>query len=213
MRCPSTWPRCARRPAPAWRIVGVFLGEQLVGGVALYETPIARGPRSSATARCCTTTASSWTCRRRSFTRIARRRCWRCWRRSSDTSPDMGYAHVLLHCDASVPDVRPFLAQGWQPSLSYTYVVPLADLADAMGARRPEPAAADQALREGGRHLPRRRRLRRPVPPAPADAPAQRRAAVPAGAGISALLRTECMRRGWRGSGMRSSRARSLRRS
>jgi hypothetical protein len=41
----------------------------------------------------------------------------------------LGYAHMLLHCDASVPDLRPFLAKGWQPSLSYTYVVPLDDLA------------------------------------------------------------------------------------
>ena len=36
---------------------------------------------------------------------------------------------MLLHCDVSVPDLRPFLAKGWQPSLSYTYVVPLVDLA------------------------------------------------------------------------------------
>ena len=42
---------------------------------------------------------------------------------------NMGYAHVLLHNDATLPDLRPFLAAGWQPSLSYTYIVPLDDLA------------------------------------------------------------------------------------
>jgi hypothetical protein len=40
----------------------------------------------------------------------------------------MGYAHLTLHCDASVTDVRPFLAQGWLAGVSYTYVVPLGDL-------------------------------------------------------------------------------------
>lgn len=41
----------------------------------------------------------------------------------------LGHALVLIHNDASVPDLRPFLARGWQPGLSYTYVVPLDDLA------------------------------------------------------------------------------------
>lgn len=35
------------------------------------------------------------------------------------------YAHVLLHNRSTVLDVRPFLARGWQESLSYTYVLPL----------------------------------------------------------------------------------------
>lgn len=37
------------------------------------------------------------------------------------------YAHVLLHNRSTVRDIRPFLAQGWKPGLSYTYVIPLAD--------------------------------------------------------------------------------------
>jgi hypothetical protein len=41
----------------------------------------------------------------------------------------LGHALVLIHNDASVQDLRPFLARGWQPGLSYTYVVPLDDLA------------------------------------------------------------------------------------
>jgi hypothetical protein len=41
-----------------------------------------------------------------------------------------GYAHVSLHNHASLTDLRPFLARGWDPSLSYTYVVSLADMAE-----------------------------------------------------------------------------------
>jgi hypothetical protein len=52
----------------------------------------------------------------------------------------LGYAHVLLHNDASLTDLRPFLAAGWTPSLSYTYVVRLEDL-DAQWER------VDQNLR------------------------------------------------------------------
>lgn len=37
------------------------------------------------------------------------------------------YAHVLLHNRSTVRDVRSFLVRGWQPRLSYTYVMPLAD--------------------------------------------------------------------------------------
>jgi hypothetical protein len=39
------------------------------------------------------------------------------------------YAYVQLHNRSSVTDVRPFLARGWQASVSYTYVVPLDDIA------------------------------------------------------------------------------------
>ena len=37
------------------------------------------------------------------------------------------YAHVLLHNRSTLLDVRPFLARGWRESLSYTYVLPLAN--------------------------------------------------------------------------------------
>ena len=39
-----------------------------------------------------------------------------------------GYGRVVLKNRSTVRDVRPFLMRGWQTWLSYTYVVPIADL-------------------------------------------------------------------------------------
>jgi lipid II:glycine glycyltransferase (peptidoglycan interpeptide bridge formation enzyme) len=44
------------------------------------------------------------------------------------TLADAGYAHVTLHNHASLTDLRSFLANGWEASLAYTYVVPLTDM-------------------------------------------------------------------------------------
>jgi hypothetical protein len=111
-----------------WRIVGAFLNDQLVGGVALYET------RSRAGTSVGNRTllyynglvldlpAKKFHSDRTSQMQVVLATLER-------KVAGMGYAHVLLHCDASLPDVRPFLAAGWQPGLSYTYVVPLTDLA------------------------------------------------------------------------------------
>jgi hypothetical protein len=38
------------------------------------------------------------------------------------------YGRLMLKSRSSVTDVRPFLASGWESSLSYSYVVPLTDL-------------------------------------------------------------------------------------
>jgi hypothetical protein len=112
----------------SFRIVGVFLNEQLVGGVPLYERRHRAGTivanrtllyyngivldlpakkfHSDRTAQLQSVVAALEQA-------VARR----------------GYAHIALHSDASLKDLRPFLARGWKSSLSYTYVVPLTDMA------------------------------------------------------------------------------------
>jgi len=115
-----------RATGASFRIVGVFLDGRLVGGVPLYER------------------------RARSGTYVANRlllyyngivlRLPEKKFPSDATSQELGvlqamaedlgrrpYVHLLLHNRSTVQDVRPFLAQGWQARLSYTYVVPLED--------------------------------------------------------------------------------------
>ena len=111
----------------SYRIIGVFLNDQLVGGVPLFER------------------------RQRTGTIVANRTLLYyngivldlpSRKFHSDETAQMqsvlaelerslatrGYAHVTLHNHASLTDLRPFLARGWQSSLSYTYVVSLTDM-------------------------------------------------------------------------------------
>lgn len=109
------------------RVLGAFLDGRLVGGVALYERR----------------TRAGWVVGNRTllyYNGIVLDLPPKKFH--SDASAQMvsvlaaleralvagGYAHVLLHNEASLTDLRPFLAQGWTPSLSYTYVVPLHEL-------------------------------------------------------------------------------------
>ncbi len=45
-----------------------------------------------------------------------------------------GYGHIALRCRSSITDVRVLLARGWTASLQYSYAVPLSDL-DLLWAR------------------------------------------------------------------------------
>jgi hypothetical protein len=47
----------------------------------------------------------------------------------ADTLGGLGYAKIILKGRHTVSDLRPFLARGWTSSPSYTYIVPLQDLA------------------------------------------------------------------------------------
>ena len=111
-----------------FRIVGVFLNDQLVGGAPLYER------------------------RERAGTVVANRTLLYYngivldlppKKFHSDRTAQMQsvlaalerslagrYAHVSLHNHSSLTDLRPFLARGWRASLSYTYVVSLTDMAE-----------------------------------------------------------------------------------
>jgi hypothetical protein len=111
-----------------YRIIGVFLNDQLVGGVPLYER------RQHAGTVVANRTLlyyngivldlpskkfhSDQTAQMQSVL-AALERCL----------AEAGYAHVTLHNDGSLTDLRPFLARGWQSSVSYTYVVSLTDMA------------------------------------------------------------------------------------
>jgi hypothetical protein len=112
-----------------YRIIGVFLNDQLVCGAPLYERRERAGtvvtnrtllyynsivldlpPRKF---------HSDLTAQMQSVLAALER-----------SLAGRGYAHVSLHNHASLTDLRPFLARGWDPSLSYTYVVSLADMAE-----------------------------------------------------------------------------------
>jgi hypothetical protein len=115
-----------RATGAKFRVVGAFLDGRLVGGVPLYERRARSGPYvanrlllyyngvvlklpekkypSDATAQELAVLEA--------------------------LALDLGrrpYVHIQLHNRATVQDIRPFLAAGWQPRLSYTYTIALAD--------------------------------------------------------------------------------------
>jgi hypothetical protein len=110
-----------------YRIIGVFLNDQLVGGAPLYE----RRERAGTVAANRTLLYyngivldlpprkfhSDRTAQMQSVLAALER-----------SLAGLRLAHVTLHNHASLTDLRPFLARGWHASLSYTYVVSLADM-------------------------------------------------------------------------------------
>jgi len=113
----------------SYRIVGVFLGDHLAGGVPLYERRARAGvyvanrlllyyngivlglpPKKFPSDRTAQALAALETLRKH----LAGR----------------GYVRLQLHNRSTLDELRPFLANGWQASLSYTYVVPLTRLAE-----------------------------------------------------------------------------------
>jgi Acetyltransferase (GNAT) domain len=111
-----------------FRILGVSHGGELAGGVALYE----RGSGLGSFVAPRTLLYCNGVVLRRYDTKYP----------SQQTSRDvaamtalagrleaMRYAYVNLRSLGSVTDVRPFLLRGWQAVPSYSYVVPLDDLA------------------------------------------------------------------------------------
>lgn len=113
----------------SFRIVGVFLDDHLVGGVPLYERRARAGvyvanrsllyyngivlqlpPRKFASDR---------TAQALSVLEALRR-----------DLEGRGYVRLQLHNRSTLNELRPFLANGWEASLSYTYVVSLRSLAD-----------------------------------------------------------------------------------
>jgi len=110
-----------------FRVLGVHSGDELVGGVALYERDSRFGPyvaprrllhyNGLVLRRYATKYPSEQTSRHLStmggvVEGLARR----------------GYAAVHLNCTSSIEDVRPFLAARWAVTPQYTYVVPIDDL-------------------------------------------------------------------------------------
>ncbi len=111
-----------------FRILGARRGDDLVGGVALYERDSGGGlyvaPRlllyynGPVLRRYETHYPSERTARDvQTVTALAG------W------LGEAGYGRITLKCRDTVTDVRPFLAHGWTAWPSYTYVVPLEDVA------------------------------------------------------------------------------------
>jgi hypothetical protein len=109
-----------------FRIVAVRRGEELAGGVALYE----RASRFGTYVSPRLLLYYNGLVRRRYETRYP----------SQQTARDIetltllaealgaaGYGQVLLKSRETVTDVRPFLTRGWSARPSYSYVVPVAD--------------------------------------------------------------------------------------
>jgi hypothetical protein len=112
-----------------FRIIGVRRGDELAGGVALYETDSGvlgrrAGPRlllyyhSPVLAPYAGGYPSLHTARDLEVLGAL-----------ADHVAGLGYDAIALKCRSTVRDVRPFLARGWSAHPSYTYVVPLTDLA------------------------------------------------------------------------------------
>lgn len=110
-----------------FRVLGVRHGDELVGGVALYERPSRLGPYVSTRRllyyngivlkRYDTKYPSEQTGRHLKATAAL-----------AEAVASRGYASVQLSCRGSLLDVRPFLAAGWSAAPQYTYVVPVGDL-------------------------------------------------------------------------------------
>lgn len=62
----------------------------------------------------------------------------------------LGYGHITLRCRSSLTDVRVFLARGWTARVQYSYVVPLADM-DRLWARMEQNLRrlVERSAREG----------------------------------------------------------------
>jgi len=111
-----------------YRIVGVFLNDQLVGGVPLYQRRQRAGTVvTNRTLLYYNGVALDLPPKKFHSDQTAQMQSVLAALEHSVTQ--RGYAHVTLHNHGSLTDMRPFLAKGWQASLSYTYVVSLTDLA------------------------------------------------------------------------------------
>jgi hypothetical protein len=115
-----------------FRVLGVFRGEELAGGLPLYErdgrggryvgprlllyylSPVVRASKSKY--------PSQGTARQVEVLGAL-----------AEAVAELGFDQVTLKCRHTVADVRPFLARGWAARPTYSYEVPIADLPAAWG--------------------------------------------------------------------------------
>ena len=110
-----------------FRLIGVWLGDQLVGGIGLYVQPnwygAYAGPRlllyyhSPLVRPYDTKYPSELTSRH-----------LRILGALAETLAEQPLAGITLKCRHTLRDVRPFASAGWHCSPSYTYIVTIADL-------------------------------------------------------------------------------------
>ncbi len=111
----------------SFRILAVQKGDELLGGIALYERTSRLGtyvsPRlllyyNGIVLKPFETRYPSQRTSRQNEILVA----------LVGALADRGYGQISLRCRSSLTDVRVFLARGWTARLQYSYVVPLADM-------------------------------------------------------------------------------------
>ncbi len=110
-----------------FRVMAVFRGGELAGGVALYERQSRFGPYVSPRLLL----YYNGLVVRRYETKYPSERTARHLKvlaALEEALSAAGYGRVTLKSRGPVADVRPFLARGWSARPSYSYVVPLGDL-------------------------------------------------------------------------------------
>ena len=114
----------------SFRVLGLYRGDELVGGLPLYE----RSSRAGAWAGPRLLLYYHGPVLRRSETRYPSQRTARevdGLGALADGVAALGLDAVTLKCRHTMQDVRPFLARGWKAVPSYSYEVPIADLEQA----------------------------------------------------------------------------------
>jgi hypothetical protein len=111
----------------SYRIVAVLKGEEMLGGVALYERPTPAGTivenrlllyyNGLVVRRYATKYPSENTARRLAILAALR-----------EHLDSLGYQHILLHCRWEIDDLRPMLEAGWTARPSYSYEVDIEDI-------------------------------------------------------------------------------------
>jgi hypothetical protein len=125
---PSYLDALCRATGASFRIVGAFLDGHLVGGVALYVRNSRWGPYV-ANRLLLYYNGIVLRLPPRKFPSDTTSQEVSVLDALAEALEGSGFAHVQLHNRSTVMDIRPFLARGWKPHLSYTYVMSLADTA------------------------------------------------------------------------------------
>ena len=108
-----------------FQVLGAFISDELVGGIALYESRSrygnCAGPRLLLYYHSIVLKPGLGTSAQLSIIGAL-----------GSTLSTMGYARVTLANRNDIQDVRPFLSAGWNSRLSYTYIMPLSREAPAL---------------------------------------------------------------------------------
>jgi len=117
-----------RATGAQFRVAGAFLDGRLVGGVPLYERRARSGP-FVANRLLLYYNGIVLKLPPKKFPSDATAQELLVLEALADDLGQRPYVHIQLHNRSTVQDIRPFLARGWQPRLSYTYTMALADTA------------------------------------------------------------------------------------
>ena len=115
-----------RATGARFKVVGVFLDGKLVGGVPLYERR-ARSGTYVANRLLLYYNGFVLKLPPKKFPSDATAQELVVLEALADELGRRTYVHLCLHNRSAVQDIRPFLARGWRPALSYTYIIPLTD--------------------------------------------------------------------------------------